>query len=75
MLIITKDLTPYKIASYTDNFVVVHTGRYFKTFKKDEIDTVFVGPNEEVPDCLMNKIVTTGEWNGREYTRSHKKRR
>lgn len=57
MLIITKDLIPYKVASYTDNFVVVHTGHYFKTYKKDEIELVFAGVDEEVPEVLMNKNV------------------
>lgn len=57
MLIITKDLKPYKVASYTENFVVVHTGCYFKTLTKDEIDLVFAGVNEEVPEVLVEKNV------------------
>jgi hypothetical protein len=75
MLIIVNN-QPFKVISYTNDFIVANNDKYNETFKLDEIDVVCVeNTNEIVPDVLINKsifAVTEGNVNGEkyEYTRS-----
>ena len=51
------DQKVYTFLSSTDNFVVATNGKYTTTFKKEDIDTVIAGKDEEIPQILYEKSV------------------
>ena len=70
MLIIVNE-QPYRVISYTNNFIIANNDKYTETFKLDEIDVVVIENSDEViPDCLIHKsvfAVTEGNFNGEDY--------
>lgn len=54
-----KDYQLYTVTSHTDYFIVAkkESSGYLETFKKDEIEEIYAGVDEIIPDALMNKSV------------------
>lgn len=54
-----KDYQLYTVTSHTDNFIIAkkESSGYLETFEKDEIEEIYAGVDEIIPDALMNKSV------------------